>query len=85
LTPAALSALSLMDAQGPQWGNLASQLGYSVGPALLAALEVRFGIHGLVTASVAGLLLSAALSWAALRHCSPHARDEVLPEASPQS
>jgi hypothetical protein len=66
LTPAALSALSAMDRQGAQWGNLASQLGYSVGPALIAGLESRFGISGLVVASVGGLLLSVALSCGAL-------------------
>lgn len=66
LTPAALSALSSMDRQGAQWGNLSSQLGYSVGPVLIAALESRFGISGLAVASVGGLLLSLALSCGAL-------------------
>jgi hypothetical protein len=43
-------------------GNFASQRGYSVGPALIAALEFHFAISGLVVASVGGLLLSIALN-----------------------
>jgi predicted MFS family arabinose efflux permease len=75
LTPAALSALSSMERQGAQWGNLATQLGYSVGPVLIAGLESRFGISGLVFTSVGGLLLSVALSCGALW---PRSADDTL-------
>ena len=82
LTPAALSALSSMERQGAQWGNFASQLGYGVGPALIAGLESRFGISGLVVASVGGLLLSVALSCGALWRRSAGATRYAMPHSS---
>lgn len=67
LTPATLSALATKNRTGAQWGNLASQAGYSVGPAAAAAIAAQSGINGLVAFSVAGFMGSIALSWLALR------------------
>ena len=65
LTPATLSALAMKNSNGAQWGNLASQAGYSVGPAAAAAITAESGMSGLVAFSVIGFLISIALSWLA--------------------
>ncbi len=65
LTPATLSALAAKNSNGAQWGNLASQAGYSVGPAATAAITAESGMNGLVAFSVIGFLISIALSWLA--------------------
>jgi len=65
LTPATLSALAAKNSNGAQWGNLASQAGYSVGPAAAAAITAESGMNGLVVFSVIGFLISITLSWLA--------------------
>jgi predicted MFS family arabinose efflux permease len=63
LTPAMLSALANRNAQGAQWGNLASQAGYSVGPAIAATIATQAGMNILVAASVVGFVASAVFAW----------------------
>lgn len=47
-TPAMLSALASMDPQGAQWGNVASQLGYGLGPVVVAQIDAHSGMSGLI-------------------------------------
>jgi len=78
LTPATLSALAAKNSNGAQWGNLASQAGYSVGPAAAAAITAASGMNGLVAFSVIRFLISITLSWLALarrRAKGPATRD----------
>ena len=66
LTPATLLALAAKNSLGAQWGNLATQAGYSAGPAASAAIAAQSGISGLVAFAVAGFVASILLSWLAL-------------------
>jgi hypothetical protein len=78
LTPATLSALAAKNSNGAQWGNLASQAGYSVGPAAAAAITAASGMNCLVAFSVIRFLISITLSWLALarrRAKGPATRD----------
>lgn len=84
LTPAALAAASIEHKQGAQWGNLACQLGYSAGPATVAALDASFGARAVAAASVCGFLMSAALAWLAIadgRSREFHAEDRPAVQA----
>jgi DHA1 family inner membrane transport protein len=63
LTPAMLSALASRNPQGAQWGNFASQAGYSVGPTAAAAIATQSGMNALVAASVAGFVASIVFAW----------------------
>jgi len=66
LTPATLAALATKSLRGPQWGNLACQAGYSVGPVVIAAITARSGINSLTAVSAAAFVGSAGLAWLAL-------------------
>lgn len=84
LMPAALAAASIEHRQGAQWGNLACQLGYSAGPATVAALDASFGARAVAAASVCGFLMSAALASFAIanRRCREfHAEDRPTVQA----
>jgi MFS family permease len=66
LTPATLAALAVKGARGSQWGSLALQVGYSLGPAAVAVITARSGITGLVSISVASFVICVALAWLGL-------------------
>jgi hypothetical protein len=63
LAPAMLSALAVRSTDGAQWGNLASQAGYSVGPAAAATIATQGGMNVLVLASIAGFIGSILFAW----------------------
>jgi MFS family permease len=73
LTPASLAALAALSAPSVQWGNLATQAGYCIGPAAVAAIGARSGLNGLVPISIGAFIASAALAWAGLKKRSTRA------------
>lgn len=65
--PAALSFLASLDSQGAQWGNLAAQAGYSLGPLILTQVDAHAGMFGLVGLSTLAFLISSGLAALAFR------------------
>jgi predicted MFS family arabinose efflux permease len=76
LTPATLSALAMKSSNGAQWGNLASQAGYSVGPAAAAAITAESSMSGLAMFSVIGFLISIVFSWLAFARSPAMGREQ---------